>query len=229
MWPFIKHYSILDSGFFDGGTDWHSHILPGVDDGIRTTEESLAVLAYYEHIGIREVWLTPHIMEDIPNTTEALKARFAELKEAYKGHISLHLASENMMDPLFDDRLAAGDLLPLSNNRLLVETSYFNPPLDMDGILDSVKSAGFFPVLAHPERYMYMDMRRYRQLKADKIEFQLNLTSLTGAYGSMVKDKAERLLKAGMYDYSGTDLHRVSSFEHFLEADIRKKYLALIP
>lgn len=229
MGLFHRTVNIAESDLLKYRTDWHCHILPGVDDGFKSMADSLKALSLYEKAGIEEVWLTPHIMEDIPNTTEALKARFAELKEAYKGHISLHLASENMMDPLFDDRLAAGDLLPLSNNRLLVETSYFNPPLDMDGILDSVKSAGFFPVLAHPERYMYMDMRRYRQLKADKIEFQLNLTSLTGAYGSMVKDKAERLLKAGMYDYSGTDLHRVSSFEHFLEADIRKKYLALIP
>jgi tyrosine-protein phosphatase YwqE len=117
----------------------------------------------------------------------------------------------------------------LSDNRLLVETSYFNPPIDLEGILDAVKSKGFFPLLAHPERYMYMDMRHYRRLKADGIEFQLNISSLAGAYGSMVKDKAERLLKAGMYNYSGTDLHRVSSMEHMLQASLRKKYIALIP
>ena len=62
MWPFTKYYSILDSGFLEGATDWHCHILPGVDDGIRTMESALEVLAYYEEIGIREVWLTPHIM-----------------------------------------------------------------------------------------------------------------------------------------------------------------------
>ena len=229
MGLFNRTVNIAEYGLFAGRTDWHCHILPGVDDGFKCMEDSLRALALYEKAGIQEVWLTPHIMEDIPNTTSALKERFAELQEAYKGPIVLHLASENMMDPLFGERLEAGDLLPLSDNRLLVETSYFNPPIDLKGILDAVKSKGYFPLLAHPERYMYMDMRHYRRLKADGIEFQLNISSLAGAYGSMVKDKAERLLKAGMYNYSGTDLHRVSSMEHMLQASLRKKYIALIP
>lgn len=229
MGLFNRSVKVSDSGLFKGRIDWHCHILPGVDDGFKTMKDSLAALALYEKAGIEEVWLTPHIMEDIPNTTAALKERFAELQDAYKGHIMLHLASENMMDPLFGERLEAGDLLPLSDNRLLVETSYFNPPYDMDGILAAVKSSGFFPLLAHPERYMYMDMRRYRELKANKIEFQLNISSLIGAYGSTVKAKAERLLKLGMYNYSGTDLHRVSSMEHLLDADVRRKLIALIP
>lgn len=229
MGLFNRTVKVADSCLFQGRTDWHCHILPGVDDGFKTMKDSLAALALYERAGILEVWLTPHVMEDIPNTTAFLKERFAELQEAYKGYIVLHLASENMMDPLFEDRLAAGDLLPLSENRLLVETSYFNPPIDLDGILASVKSHGYFPLLAHPERYMYMDMRHYRRLKANKIEFQLNISSLAGAYGSTVKAKAEALLKAGMYNYSGTDLHRVSSMEHLLEAEVRKKYLALVP
>ena len=74
-------------------TDYHSHILPGVDDGVKKMERSLEVLAQYEQLGIAEVWCTPHTMEDIPNTTEGLKSRFAELCEAYKGPIKLHLAS----------------------------------------------------------------------------------------------------------------------------------------
>lgn len=229
MGLFNRTVKVADSGLFQGRTDWHCHILPGVDDGFKTMQDSLAALALYERAGILEVWLTPHVMEDIPNTTAFLKERFAELQEAYKGYIVLHLASENMMDPLLEDRLSAGDLLPLSENRLLVETSYFNPPIDLDGILVSVKSHGYFPLLAHPERYMYMDMRHYRRLKANKIEFQLNISSLAGAYGSTVKAKAEALLKAGTYNYSGTDLHRISSMEHLLEAEVRKKYLALVP
>ena len=70
---------LVNTGIFKGATDWHSHILPDVDDGIQTMEDSLAVLAYYEKIGIREVWLTPHIMEDIPNMVEDLRERFQEL------------------------------------------------------------------------------------------------------------------------------------------------------
>ena len=229
MGLFNRSVKVSAYGLLEGRTDWHCHILPGVDDGFKTMEDSLAALARYELVGIKEVWLTPHVMEDIPNTTAALRQRFTDLQVAYRGRLQLHLASENMMDPLFEERLAAGDLLPLSDKRLLVETSYFNPPYDMDGILASVKAKGWYPLLAHPERYMYMDWKRYEALKADDIEFQLNITSLIGAYGPDVKAKAEKLLKAGMYDYSGTDLHRLSSLEHLLEADVHKKLLALIP
>ena len=72
MWPFRKKQTLEESGFFRGFTDWHCHILPGVDDGVLTMDESLQILAEYERLGVKEVWLTPHIMEDIPNTTEKL-------------------------------------------------------------------------------------------------------------------------------------------------------------
>ena len=89
---------LINTGILKGATDWHSHILPGVDDGIQTMEDSLTVLEAYEQLGIREVWLTPHIMEDMPNTPEELRARFQELQEAYQGPIILHLSAENMLD-----------------------------------------------------------------------------------------------------------------------------------
>lgn len=229
MGLFNRSVKVSAYGLLEGRTDWHCHILPGVDDGFKTMEDSLAALSLYEKVGFKEVWLTPHVMEDIPNTTAALRQRFTDLQVAYTGRLGLHLASENMMDPLFDERLEAGDLLPLPDKRLLVETSYFNPPYDMDGILSRIKSKGWYPLLAHPERYMYMDMSRYKELKAADIEFQLNITSLIGAYGPEVKAKAEKLLQAGMYEYSGTDLHRLRSLEHLLDAEVHKKLLALIP
>lgn len=113
MWFFKKRVSLKDSGIFDGFTDWHSHILPGVDDGVQTMDESLEILHLYEELGVKTVWLTPHIMEDIPNTTAYLRERFAELKAAYDGRIELHLAAENMLDNLFEERLENNDLLPL--------------------------------------------------------------------------------------------------------------------
>ena len=89
---------MAETGFFRGFTDWHCHILPGVDDGVETTEESLAILRLYEQSGIGAVWLTPHIMEDIPNETSALRERFKALQAAYAGPVELHLAAENMLD-----------------------------------------------------------------------------------------------------------------------------------
>lgn len=229
MGLFSNKVKVSSSGLLEGRTEWHCHILPGVDDGFQKMEDSLAALERMEQAGYREIWLTPHIMEDIPNRTSALKERFTELQLAYTGRLQLHLASENMLDALFDERLSENDFLPLSDRRLLVETSYFNPPLDMDGALKSIKAIGYFPLLAHPERYMYMDLKRYEQLKADEIEFQLNITALIGSYGPEVKAKAEKLLEAGMYNYSGTDLHRLSSFEHMLDAELKKKLIRLIP
>ena len=167
MWPFKKRISLKASGIFAGLTDWHSHILPGVDDGVQTMEESLAILQQYEVLGVKAVWLTPHIMEDIPNTTMRLKERFAELQQAYPGPVALHLAAENMLDHLFEERLESNDLLPIGDagNRLLVETSYFNPPMNLYETLECIKSKGYYPVLAHPERYVYMGNRDYRRLK----------------------------------------------------------------
>ena len=194
-----------------GFTDWHCHILPGVDDGIRTMEESLRVLEEYGRLGVKEVWLTPHIMEDVPNTTDGLRQRFSELREAYRGPVKLNLAAENMLDRLFEDRLGKNDLLPIGpdGDRLLVETSYFSPPMGFHDMLERIKSSGLFPVLAHPERYVYMDEKDYRSLKDAGIEFQMNLPSLSGRYGTAAKKKAEWLKKEDMYDYAGTDLHRI--------------------
>lgn len=221
MWSFRKRISLQASGIFQGFTDWHSHILPGVDDGVQTMEEALQILAEYEKLGIKEVWLTPHIMEDIPNTTTGLRQRFAELQEAYNGKIVLRLTSENMLDNLFEERLAKNDLLPLGNDgkHLLVETSYFNPPVGLQNILLRIKAKGYYPVLAHPERYIYMDDAFYKNLKSLGIQFQLNFPSLAGLYVDEVRKKAERLLKKGMYDLAGTDLHRIGMLEYMTQKD----------
>lgn len=199
----------------NAATDWHCHILPGVDDGVQDLEESLAILDQYEHAGYTTVWLTPHIMEDFPNTTDHLRQTFERLCQAYTGPIKLNLAAENMLDSLFAERLESGDVLPIGDSRtLLVETSYFSAPFRFRQTLDKIKSKGFFPMLAHPERYTYInDMKTYRELKEKGVRFQLNLMSLCGHYGPHVRDKAIQLLNAGMIDHCGTDLHRREHIE----------------
>lgn len=225
MWPFSKKYTLLESGVFQGWTDRHSHILYGVDDGIRTLEDSLAVLKYYEEIGVNTVWCTPHIMEDMPNEPEELKERFAKLCEAYKGNITLHLAAENMLDSLFVERLEKGELMPYGDNgdELLVETSYVQPPYRFTHLLQDIRKAGYHPVLAHPERYRYMDFDYYERLHSQGIRFQMNITSLAGAYGEKVKENAEELLEAGFYTYQGSDVHRLSSLQHAFNEKVLKK------
>ena len=223
MWSFSRkrHQTLADSGIFRGFTDWHSHILPGVDDGVQTMEEALRILKRYEELRIKEVWLTPHIMEDIPNTTAHLKERFIELQTAYQGHVTLNLASENMLDNLFEERLEKKDLLPIGEHKdhLLVETSYFNPPMGLYDILQHIQSKGYYPILAHPERYTYMGKEDYRKLKAMGIKFQLNIPSLAGIYGKEARKKAEWLTEQNLYDLHGTDLHKLEMLDRLLQTN----------
>ena len=226
LWPFGgKTPSIKDSGMLVGTTDWHSHILPGVDDGFKDIEDSLRALKLFEDLGVKNLWLTPHVMEDYPNETKELRKKFEELKLYYDGNISLHLASENMMDALFEERLAENDFLPLgeSGTHLLVETSYFNPPMNMTGVLEQIKRKGYFPVLAHPERYRYMDEKDYIRLKEMGILFQANYFSLVGAYGETAQKKLEWLLKQDMIDLMGSDIHKYKVLETLVEQSPRKK------
>ena len=224
MWPFKKRIPLKDSGIFEGFTDYHSHILPGVDDGAQTMEEALETLRLYEELGIKSVWLTPHIMEDMPNTTTHLRERHAELQAAYSGPIKLYLAAENMLDNLFEERLERNDLLPLGENgdHLLVETSYFSPPMGLSNILLRIKTKGYIPVLAHPERYVYMDENDYRQLKGLNVRLQLNLFSLVGAYGIGIRKKAEWLLRNSFYDLAGSDTHCHSIWKEAITKKIQE-------
>lgn len=220
MWPFTKKaHKLGESGLFAGFTDWHSHILPGVDDGIQTMEDSLAVLAKYEELGVTTLWLTPHIMEEVPNTPEKLQNRFEQLKEAYSGPIKLNLAAEHMLDSLFEERVANNRLMPIGNerNHILVETSYVNPPMGMEEMLYSVMSMGLTPILAHPERYRYMEKDDYYKLKERGILYQTNMMSLLGLYGETARGKAQWLLKEGLIDLTGSDLHKLRQLEKALE------------
>lgn len=223
MWPFRKHINLANSGIFREFIDWHCHLLPGVDDGVQTMEETLQILSFYEKLEVKEIWLTPHVMEDIPNTTASLKVCFEKLKATYRGNIALHLSAENMLDNLFEERLEKNDFLPLGKGRkhLLVETSYFNPPMELSNILLRIKSKGYVPILAHPERYNYMDENDYRQLKGLNVKFQLNLFSLVGAYGTGVRKKAEWLMKNSFYELAGSDTHSFT----ILETNLYKRKL----
>lgn len=227
MWPFISYKTLAESGLLKNSIDYHSHILPGVDDGVQTVEDSLEILSNFERQGVSELWLTPHIMEDIPNETEALKVRFEELCEAYKGEIKLHLAAEYMLDSLFEERLQSKDLLPLGEqgNHLLVETSYFNSPMQLYETLARIKSKGFYPLLAHPERYQYMSEKDYKKLKSMGVKLQLNWASLAGRYGKPEQKKAEWLVKKDMYSVVGSDTHRLSMrhWEMKVDSSVLKK------
>lgn len=225
MWLLSDKMTVRESGLLDGFCDYHCHLLPGVDDGVEDTGETLQILQEWEALGVTEVWLTPHIMEDIPNEPVELNRRFKDLQGLYGGGIRLHLAAEHMMDGLFLRRLGVEDVMPIGmdGTQLLVETSYYIPPMNMETIIDSIRKNGYDPLLAHPERYQYMEKDDYRHWKEKGVLLQLNLPSLVGAYGPEVKHKAEWLLRENMYDYCGSDTHSMEQVELFLEATISKK------
>ena len=218
-----KKQSLLSSAVLSGTIDSHSHILFGVDDGVRTLEESLSILEYEKSLGVKEIWCTPHIIEDGLNDHELFKARFEQLCQAYSGPIRLHLAAEYMLDTVFEQRFRDRELLTHENNTLLVETSAWTPPIGLDKTLRNIQNAGYRPLLAHPERYRYMNLPSYERLRKLGIHFQLNLPSLVGFYGETAKGKAEWLLEHGYYTEVGSDCHRLRLIKEQYERTVLKK------
>lgn len=205
--------SLQESGVLSGLCDIHTHILPGVDDGVKTMEQSLEILAYMESLGVNELWCTPHVMDDIPNQTDDLKTRFAQLQEAYKGPIKLNLAAEYMLDSEFENRLEKDDLLKLPGDIVLVETSSNVPPYNLLDMIEKILSKGYRPMMAHPERNRYMQKADYRHLHQLGVYFQLNLGSTIGYYGETAQKKSWNLLADGLYKAAGSDCHRLISVQ----------------
>lgn len=224
MFSLFRHReSVIESGLLSGAVDNHCHILYGVDDGVRTEEESLSILKWLEELGLTEVWFTPHIMEDVPNTTAGLTARFDALKAAYHGPLQFHLAAEYMMDNLFEERLSQRDLLFHGEDTVLVETSTIAPPIDFWELLERMMTMGYRPLLAHPERYRYMVKEDYRRLHEMGVMLQMNLPSIVGFYGETARLKAEDLLAKGWYAMVGSDCHRFRVVRKQYETQALKK------
>lgn len=215
-----KKESLISSGLLCMAKDCHTHILPDVDDGVRTMDQALEILDYEAAAGVSDVWCTPHVMEDVPNATEHLHNRFAELQAAYKGPVQLHLAAEYMLDTEFEKRLDEKDLLLMWDNLVLVETSANIPPYNLLNVFRNMLSSGYRPLLAHPERYRYMQMKDYADLHDMGVFFQLNLGSLVSYYGETARKKAEILLEKGWYSAAGSDCHRLVAVRNQLEEEV---------
>lgn len=211
---FERKKRLLDSVFFDGKTDYHSHILFGVDDGVKELSESLEVLSYYESLGVKRVFFTPHV-NLIYNDRTLIETNFKTLKNRYNGSIELHLAAEYLLDSGFYRQMEQG-LKCIEDNMMLVESSYLYKSANFDEILFQIANGGFIPIIAHPERYLFMGMNEYHKLKNCDYLFQLNLLSLSGIYGSEVKRRALYLLERGMYDLIGTDMHNLDLFKNYI-------------
>ncbi len=216
MFFFRKKYKLIETDLFRGLVDHHSHILPGVDDGIKSIDDSLETLRYFEELGVKRVSLTPHVNNATkPSDLDHMQQTFSSLLDQYKGPIALNLAAEYMIDSGFEAHVKRG-VKYLSDDRLLVETSYLSAPNNLHDVLYNLSASGETPVIAHPERYLYMGKDDYPLLKDRGYDFQLNILSLSGYYGKLPMERAERMLREGMYDMLGSDLHNLVSFKSWV-------------
>ena len=214
---FSSRKTIRQSNLLWGMTDVHSHLLPGVDDGVPNEVEALRILKYLQEIGVSRLYLTPHIMGDLEkNTSENLKERFDAFARICPDWIELRLAGEYLLDSCFEKQRKTG-LLVMNGRHVLVETSYMSAPPDFLNMLYDLSLDGYTPILAHPERYLYMADEDYRVLKDRGYKFQLNLMSLHGIYGRRAAQVSHRLLKNEYYDYAGSDLHWLGVYEDTVE------------
>ncbi len=220
----IKKY--LPSDFFKGAVDVHSHLLPGVDDGFATADDSLEAVRYMSEAGFRHLILTPHVMQEYAaNGRGTLTSHFRAYCEVLSGKadIGLSLSAEYMLDDNFVRHRQDGLLvLGSSNNAVLVETSYLFKTPQMDDFMYELMLDGILPVIAHPERYQFADESQYRQWHDSGYHMQLNLLSLSGGYGREAELKARYLLNEGYYTYVGSDLHHLSKWKTCVP-DIRLK------
>lgn len=195
------------------GIDMHSHLLPGIDDGVADVETSIAFIKELQQLGYRGFICTPHVYDEVhPNTPSSIHAACALLSEKLtdKGlQVPLHASAEYMLGGSFPSLLAEGKLLPQPNNYLLVEMSYMAETANVEQLLFDIAIKGYKPILAHPERYVFYFQQRNRLhvLKETGCLLQLNLLSPTGYYGKEVAKMAGYLIKQNMYDLVGTDLH----------------------
>jgi protein-tyrosine phosphatase len=195
-------------------TDIHSHLLPGIDDGSQDMETSLQLIKGMVELGYQKLVTTPHVLWEIyPNTEEDIKLRLEELRIAVKQagiKVELDAAAEYFIDDHFEEQLKNNiPFLPLRYKMILVEISMVTAPLDLQQVLFDMQIQGYQPVIAHPERYIYLTRKKefFDELKDAGCFFQLNLLSLTGHYGRSVQELAEYLIGRKYYNFAGTDLH----------------------
>ncbi|TCN51536.1 histidinol phosphatase [Flavobacterium circumlabens] len=221
MLSFLKSKPFLKDLLSDNYVDIHSHLLPGLDDGAKTIAQSIKLATAFQEIGISQFVTTPHIKHHFwDNSAQSILANQKETAVVLEENgikIPFHAAAEYFMDDWFENHFKTEKLLTLKDNYILVEISYISPPAQLHKTLFDLQVAGYIPILAHPERYLYyhQNFREYEKLKKSGCLFQLNLLAVVGYYGSGVTKISEELLKKGMYDFVGSDVHHHTHIKEF--------------
>jgi protein-tyrosine phosphatase len=212
FWKKTPETTAVDLGWL--GADMHSHLLPGIDDGSPDVATSIQLIEGLMALGYKKFIATPHVLWDLyPNTPDTITKALGDLRAGLTERgldVEIGAAAEYYIDDHFQQELKnKAPLLPIKDNLVLVEFSMLTAPLELQEVLFEMQLQNYQPIIAHPERYIYLQQKKsfYDDLRDAGCLFQLNLLALTGYYGREVKGLAEYLLKKGFYSYAGTDLH----------------------
>jgi len=200
--------------------DMHSHLIPGIDDGVPDIKTALQLIKGMVDLGYKKLITTPHIMWDMyKNTKENILKGYETLQRAVeeeKIEVEIIAAAEYFLDDYVKELLKKNEpLLTISQNMVLVEFSLAYEPMDLREILFEMQLQGYQPVIAHPERYIYPEKGRifFEELKDSDYLFQLNILSLVGLYGKEPQKNAHWLVEKQFYDFAGTDIHNIRQLE----------------
>lgn len=197
--------------------DIHSHILPGIDDGAKTLEESVQLVTEMAGWGFERLTCTPHITKKFRNTPETIREKFDILNNALSANglsIDLRMSAEYRLNPeTWPEILKSRQFMPIEDRYILMEFP-INEPTDMGDLNPmeeflKVMSLGLTPILPHPERYFYLqhdDLLRYVDAG---VKIQSNYGSLAGVYGSEVCKRAQSLIDEGIVSFLATDMHNM--------------------
>ncbi len=214
--------------------DVHSHFIPGIDDGAKTIEDSLALLTEMCNMGYKKVITTPHVMSDYyKNTPEIILSGLDKLREAIKENnlnIEIEAAAEYYLDFDFERKLEEEKLLTFGDNYLLFEISFLNAPANLDHIVFKMLSLGYKPVMAHPERYNYWHptFEKYERLVDKGLKLQLNINSLTGFYSQSTKKIAADLIDKNLISFLGSDCHHTGHIGYMKDVVYEKPLQRLL-
>lgn len=200
-------------------TDMHSHLIAGVDDGAQTVDDSISLINSLVKFGFKNFITTPHIMSDLyPNTKSNLLRGLDILKEELENQnlqVNIQVSAEYYLDQHFMNLIAKKELMPFGDNYILFETGFMEKNPLLQECIFELQSAGYKPILAHPERYSYMHQTfdKYESLHEQGVLLQLNINSVTGHYGPHIKKTSEDLIKKGIVSILGTDCHHQGHIE----------------
>lgn len=194
--------------------DMHSHLLPDLDDGLQTMEQTIDFVKEMQKLGYKKLICTPHILPDVHNNSpETILPRLEEVRKALRENdinVEIEAAAEYMVGSEFQESIQRGDkLLTFGKNYILIEMSYAAPSQNINEVIFDLKIKGYKPILAHPERYNYYlgNNDIYEDFLGRGCLLQLNLLSLTGFYGKPVQKAAEHLVKNKLISFIGSDMH----------------------